>query len=172
MCGNRSNESIYSATWRWCFYINLPIGGLVLIVRAFTIKVPNSKTVTLSTKEKLLQLDPLGALCLIPGVICLVLALQWGGQQYAVSETLKGHQSCINEIQWNSGRVIALLTIMSILLIAFVAIQVLRPKTAMVPPRLFKQRSVVAGFWQMSFVGAGMYVISKSKAILIPMQLA
>ena len=72
------------ATWRWCFYINLPIGGVVMIVRAFTITVPNSKTVTISSKEKLLQLDPLGILCLVPGIICLVLALQWGGQAYAV----------------------------------------------------------------------------------------
>lgn len=73
-----------NTTWRWCFYINVPIGGFVMVVRAFAIKVPNSKTVTLSVKEKLLQLDPLGMLCLVPGVICLVLALQWGGQQYAV----------------------------------------------------------------------------------------
>lgn len=72
-------------TWRWCFYINLPIGGVVMVVRAFTIKVPNSRTVTLSWTEKLWQLDPLGTLCLVPGVICLVLALQWGGQAYAVS---------------------------------------------------------------------------------------
>lgn len=55
-----------------------------MIVRAFTIKVPNSKIVTLSAKEKLLQLDPVGIICLVPSVICLVLALQWGGQQYAV----------------------------------------------------------------------------------------
>lgn len=73
-----------NTTWRWCFYINLPIGGFVMAVRALTIKVPNSKTVTISAKEKLLQLDPLGISCLVPGVICLVLALQWGGQQYAV----------------------------------------------------------------------------------------
>ncbi|KAK4989968.1 hypothetical protein LTR50_002879 [Elasticomyces elasticus] len=132
-----------NTTWRWCFYINLPIGGVVILVRAFTIKVPNSKTVSLSWTEKLWQLDPLGAVCLVPGIVCLVLALQWGGQAYA----------------WNSARVIALLTIMSILLISFVAVQILFPQTAMVPPRLFKQRSVVAGLWQMSFVGAGMYVI-------------
>ncbi|KAH7396378.1 putative MFS aflatoxin efflux pump [Pyrenochaeta sp. MPI-SDFR-AT-0127] len=132
-----------NTTWRWCFYLNLPIGGVVMVVRAFTIKVPNSKPPNLSATGKLLQLDPLGALCLVPGVICLVLALQWGGQAYA----------------WNSGRVVALLVVMSLLLLSFVAVQILTPKTAMVPPRLFRQRSVVAGLWQMFFVGAGMYVI-------------
>lgn len=50
---------------------------------------------------------------------------------------------------------------MSVLLVAFVAVQISLPKTAMVPPRLLKQRSVVGGLWQMSFVGAGMYVISE-----------
>lgn len=50
---------------------------------------------------------------------------------------------------------------MSVLLIAFVFVQIYLPKTAMVPPRFFKNRSVVAGIWQMSFVGAGMYVISE-----------
>ncbi|KAF1844689.1 MFS general substrate transporter [Cucurbitaria berberidis CBS 394.84] len=118
-------------TWRWCFYINLPIGGVVMVVRAFTIKVPNSKTVSLSWNEKLWQLDPIGALCLVPGVICL----------------------------WTDGRVIALLSVMSILLIAFVVVQICLPKTAMAPPRLFRQRSIGAGLWQMAFVGAGMYVI-------------
>ena len=75
-----------NTTWRWCFYINLPIGGVLMVVRAFTIKVPNSKSVDMAWKEKLWQLDPLGAICLVPGVICLVLAIQWGGQQYAVSD--------------------------------------------------------------------------------------
>ncbi|KAK4998335.1 hypothetical protein LTR66_002423 [Elasticomyces elasticus] len=64
-----------NTTWRWCFYINLPTGGVVMLVRAFTIKVPNSKTVSLSWTEKLWQLDPLGAVCLVPSIVCLVLAL-------------------------------------------------------------------------------------------------
>jgi hypothetical protein len=55
---------------------------------------------------------------------------------------------------------------MAILLIAFISVQIFTPKTAMLPSRLFKQRSVVAGFWQMSFVGAGMYVVSKYTSIL------
>ena len=38
--------------------------------------------------EKVWQIDIPGSLCLIPGVICLVLALQWGGQTYAVSASL------------------------------------------------------------------------------------
>lgn len=61
--------------------------------------------------------------------------------------------------QWNDGRVIALLAVMSVLLVAFAAIQVLLPNTAMVPPRLFRgQRSVVAGLWSTVCVGASQYI--------------
>lgn len=57
-----------------------------MFVRAFTIKVPNSKTLDMAWGEKLWHLDPLGTICLVPGVVCLVFALQWGGQQYVVSD--------------------------------------------------------------------------------------
>lgn len=69
--------------------------------------------------------------------------MQWGGQEYA----------------WGNYRVIITLTFMAVLFIAFIAIEITLPKTALTPPRLFKNRSVVAGLWQMLFVGAGMYVI-------------
>lgn len=50
---------------------------------------------------------------------------------------------------------------MSVLLVAFVAVQVLFPKTATIPPRIFKQRSVVAGFWVTFCVGASQYIYGK-----------
>ena len=50
----------------------------------FLLRVPDrSKTDTL--KHKLLQLNIEGLLALLPGVICLCLALQWGGFTYSVS---------------------------------------------------------------------------------------
>lgn len=72
-------------TWRWCFYINLPIGGVVLAVRAVLRTIPNPNKKPLTWTQKLWQIDVPGSFCLIPGVICLVLALQWGGQTYPVS---------------------------------------------------------------------------------------
>ena len=74
-----------NVTWRWCFYINLPFGGVAIAVIAFCLKVPDRDTTKLHWKEKLSQLDALGTAVLIPGVVCLLLALQWGGQTYAVS---------------------------------------------------------------------------------------
>lgn len=74
-----------NVTWRWCFYINLPFGGVAMLAIFFCLKVPDRETTQLPWAEKLKQLDVPGTLFLIPGVVCLVLALQWGGQTYAVS---------------------------------------------------------------------------------------
>jgi MFS family permease len=77
-----------NVTWRWCFYINLPIGGLAMVVIAVFLNVPDRDTTKLSMKEKLRQLDLLGTSILVPGVVCLLLALQWGGPTYPVSDSL------------------------------------------------------------------------------------
>ena len=75
-----------NVTWRWCFYINLPFGGVAMVAIFFFLKVPpNRDTSKLPWTQKLSQLDAPGTAILIPGVVCLLLALQWGGQTYAVS---------------------------------------------------------------------------------------
>ncbi|GIK00865.1 hypothetical protein Aspvir_004894 [Aspergillus viridinutans] len=122
-------------TWRWCFYINLPFGGLAMVAIAFCLKVPDRNTTKVPRMEKLKQLDVAGMCCLVPGVVCLVLALQWGGQAYA----------------WNNAHIIALLTLMGVLLLGFVAVQILLTRTATIPPRIFRRRSIFAGAWATLF---------------------
>lgn len=63
-------------------YINLPIGGAAMVFILFILKVPDRGTTRLPMRQKLAQLDPIGLALLLPGVICLLLALQWGGLQY------------------------------------------------------------------------------------------
>lgn len=72
-------------SWRWCFYINLPLGGLVLVFVFFFLHIPNQSSTDNDLKYKLKQLNGLGLIALIPGVVCLCLALQWGGFVYGVS---------------------------------------------------------------------------------------
>jgi MFS family permease len=72
-------------TWRWCFYINLPLGGAVLVFVVFLLNIPSNSTTTNSLKHKLQQLNIEGMVALTPGIICLCLALQWGGFTYSVS---------------------------------------------------------------------------------------
>lgn len=68
------------ATWRWCFYVNLPVGGASASVILIFFKTPAaSKPVKATWTEKLLQMDPLGTVTIMAAVICFILALQWGG---------------------------------------------------------------------------------------------
>ena len=126
-----------NVTWRWCFYLNLPIGAVTVVIIALILNVQSPSQANLPTSEKLKQLDPIGTFFFLPGIVCLLLALQWGGSTYA----------------WSDGRIIALLVLFVVLFAAFVAVQIIKKEGATVPPRIFKQRSIFAGV--LYTVGAG-----------------
>jgi MFS family permease len=69
--------------WRWCFYINLPFGGMMMVFVFFLLHIP-ARPNTTTLKQKVEQLNIWGLIALLPGVICLCLALQWGGFTYKV----------------------------------------------------------------------------------------
>jgi hypothetical protein len=71
-------------TWRWCFYINLPFGGVAVVLLFFLLDIPEREETKKSLGSKLAQLDAFGTAAFLPGVICLLLALQWGGSKYSV----------------------------------------------------------------------------------------
>lgn len=129
-------------TWRWCFYINLPVGAVSLIVTVLLLRLPDQKLDATAGGwvGKLKQLDPLGNLVFLPGIVCLILALQWGGTRYT----------------WDSARIIVLLVLCGVLCLIFTGIQCWKQDEAMVPPRIVKQRSVLASTWFSFFSGAGM----------------
>ncbi|KAK4193046.1 major facilitator superfamily domain-containing protein [Podospora australis] len=129
-------------SWRWCFYINLPFGAVTIGFIGLLLQMPDRETTKLPLKEKILQMDILGTCALLPGTVALLLALQWGGLEYA----------------WSDHRVIAFLVLGAILLICFVAIQICRPDTATVPPRIVQQRSMVAACWAGALTNAHMMV--------------
>ncbi|KAK8057326.1 hypothetical protein PG996_011263 [Apiospora saccharicola] len=132
--------------WRWCFYINLPIGGFVLIVVFLFLRIPEANRPQAAKKATFLQtmyqLDVIGAALLMPPIICLLLALQDGGT---------GHS-------WNNPRVIGLLITSVVLFGVFGYSQHRHADVAMIPFRLIKQRSVLAGFW---------YILCTSSALVI-----
>ncbi|EXF78975.1 major facilitator superfamily transporter [Colletotrichum fioriniae PJ7] len=131
-------------TWRWCFYINLPLGAVALVVIAFVMKPPEQNLGESSLWDKLKQLDFAGTSVFIPGVVCLLLALQWGGVEYA----------------WSNGRIIALLVLAVVLLLSFIAIQILLPNTATVPPRIIRQRSIAFAAWAAFSLGGQMMLMA------------
>ena len=80
---NSSNRGAFTThlTWRWCFYINLPVGGVVAVIILFVLDSRPSKNKD-TIRQQIRKLDPLGTLFFLPGIVCLLLALQWGGSEY------------------------------------------------------------------------------------------
>ncbi|KAJ6255915.1 MFS-type efflux pump [Drechslerella dactyloides] len=127
------------STWRWSFWINLPIGAVTVVIISFLIKAhPARKNMTV--REQLKHLDPIGTALFLPSMICLILALQWGGTEYP----------------WSSGRVIALFVVFGVSIIAFIGVQIWKQEEASFPPRVFVQRSIAAGMWYQTFTGGAM----------------
>jgi MFS family permease len=67
--------------WRWCFYINLPIGGVVLVVVLVCLRVPKKDhhLAGMSWLGLLHHLDVVGAVALVPPIVCTLLALHYAG---------------------------------------------------------------------------------------------
>ncbi|KIW98597.1 uncharacterized protein Z519_00258 [Cladophialophora bantiana CBS 173.52] len=116
-------------TWRWCFYINLPIGGVAsAIIFAFFRTPKAARPQAAPLKEKLLQMDFPGTFTLMAAIVCYLLAMQWGGATKP----------------WSSGSVITVLVLFGVLIIAFVVIEYFSGDRALLQPRLLKQRTIAA----------------------------
>ncbi|EAW08881.1 MDR family MFS transporter [Aspergillus clavatus NRRL 1] len=129
------------ATWRWCFYINLPIGAVTWFFIFFFFKAPKSVKDTSDWKNQVSQLDLPGTIVFLPAIVCVLLALQWGGTKY----------------DWGSGRVVALFVVFGVLLGTFIGLQIWAQDKATVPPRIIKNRNV----W-----GAAFYVFCLSASFM------
>ncbi|KAF2094033.1 MFS general substrate transporter, partial [Rhizodiscina lignyota] len=114
-------------SWRWCFYVNLPIGGAsAALVVLFFAAPKKAKPVPAPLKEKLLQMDLLGTFVLMAAFVCLILALQWGG----VTKS------------WGNSDVIGVLVGFVLILILFIGIETWQGERALIVPRLVKQRTI------------------------------
>jgi hypothetical protein len=94
----------------------------------------------ISLRQQIDQLDPFGTLVLLPGIVCFLLALQWGGSTYP----------------WNDARVIALFVLAGVLFFTFIGVQMWQQENATLPPRIFKQRSIFCSFVYSMCVGGTM----------------
>ncbi|KAL4893882.1 MFS general substrate transporter [Aspergillus ambiguus] len=131
-----------TVTWRWCFYINLPFGGVTILLVAYLLHVPDGESTKVPLRKKILQLDFAGITFLLPGIVCLTLALQWGGVTYP----------------WSEGHVVALLVLTGACFAAFALVQVLLPDTATISTRILYQRSILAGLWASFCIGSQIFV--------------
>ncbi|KAA8569041.1 hypothetical protein EYC84_000714 [Monilinia fructicola] len=132
--------------WRWCFWINVPMGAVVLVFIMFFFRISGTKNSnrSLNLSTKLRRMDVFGVLLFLGAIYCLLLALQWGGQT----------------MPWRSSKVIGLFVGFGLLIISFAALQWKRGEHATIPLRILRQRSIFMGsiflmlFGMMSFVYA------------------
>jgi EmrB/QacA subfamily drug resistance transporter len=120
-------------TWRWIFYVNLPIGGLALVVVYLTMprraeKQPHS-------------VDWLGGGILALGACALLLGLVWGGQQYA----------------WSSGEVLGALAAAAVLLAVFGLWERRVPEPVLPFDLMRASSTVTASVISMALVGFAMF---------------
>ncbi|OLY77925.1 putative MFS-type transporter [Smittium mucronatum] len=128
------------ASWRWCFYINLPLGVMSFLVVFFIVKVKPS---TGDVREKVKRIDFIGVALLMAGLIMILLALNWGGSEYS----------------WSSARILCLLIIGIIIIGLFVFYDIKYPAEPLVPMSIFKIRNIALCLSSQFFLGYGMYGI-------------
>lgn len=124
--------------------VNLPIGGVAVIVIVFALPASLARSDKglkgLTWWQTFLKFNPFGAILILGSIICLLLALQWGGAEYP----------------WDSGRVIAVLVVFAVTLIIWIVLQYFQGDEATVPFSVAKQRSVA---------GAAFYSVCMSAAV-------
>lgn len=133
-----------NVTWRWCFYLNLPIGGLAALIIVIFFQTPKAaKPIEAPWREKLLQLDPSGCLLIIGAVVCYLLALQWGGL----------------EKKWSDSSVIGTLIGFILIFIAFGFNEWWLGERASIVPRLLKRRRILLNCAVVFFNSGGFFVL-------------
>ncbi|EZF74359.1 hypothetical protein H105_04048 [Trichophyton soudanense CBS 452.61] len=119
-------------SWRWIFYLNLPLGGASAFILSLSLKrlPPSAGGQNLTVAMTIKRLDLVGTFTFIASIACLLTALQYGG----------------TTAPWSSGLVVALLTIFSILLATFILAQILqKDENATIPTHIAKNRNMAFG---------------------------
>ena len=115
------------ATWRWCFYMNLPLGAAAVLATVFTRfpYIPRQKK-TWTFKLVLQDFDLIGFCIFAPACIMLLLPLQWGGTEYA----------------WSSATVVGLFCGSAAAFALFALWEIRQEDNAMIPPSVIGQKIV------------------------------
>ncbi len=107
-------------SWRWIFYINLPIGAVALVVTSIALKMPVIK------RDH--KIDYLGASMIVAGVTSLLLYLNWAGEHYG----------------WMDPNALMLVGLSIAFTVAFVFVE-FRAEEPIIPMRLFRNPIFTVG---------------------------
>jgi EmrB/QacA subfamily drug resistance transporter len=121
-----------SVSWRWNFYINLPLGGVAFACMFYFFNPPKTPG---TMKEKICQIDYPGNFAIATGLTLLLVAITFGSIG----------------TPWSSAEVISLLVISGVLLVVFCIYNFRFSKKPLVSPKLCSIPTVV--FPCLSFFG-------------------
>lgn len=152
-----------AVSWRWIFYINIPVGLAALAVLWFALPRPE--------RGQQHKIDWWGAGALVVGLVPLLIALNEGGSTYA----------------WGSTTIIAMLAVAALAIVAFVFLE-RRASEPILDVSFFKNRTFTASMLVLFLTGAAMFgtvmflpvfmqvvlgkTASNSGALLTPMMVA
>ena len=119
-------------TWRWVFYVNIPIGIVALLVTSAVLPV--------NTRRPNVSIDWLGTALLSGAIGALVLLTTWGGNEYG----------------WTSGVILGLAVAVLVMVAALLLVESRVPEPAL-PLRLFRLRTVSIACAVSFVVGVAMF---------------
>ncbi|HEX5947845.1 MAG TPA: MDR family MFS transporter [Acidimicrobiales bacterium] len=119
-------------SWRWVFYVNVPLGVLALFV--------TSAVLPAAVQRRKVRIDWIGTTLLSAAIVCLVLLTTWGGSEYA----------------WGSPVIVGLAVASVVLAVAFVAVE-RRVEEPAIPLRLFRIRTFAIAAGVSFVIGVGLF---------------
>src|SRR5579859_801526 len=126
-----------SFSWRWIFYINLPLGIVALFVLFFTLPV-------FRNPQASRQIDYLGTVLLVVGITPLLLGFSLAGTGPGL-------------YAWNSVQIIALFSVAGVGTLAFIFWELFGSKEPVLDLRLFKNRIFSVSIIITVMIGAAMF---------------
>ncbi|KAJ5108193.1 hypothetical protein N7456_004868 [Penicillium angulare] len=131
------------ASWRWCFYINIPLGAITGVFITAFFRNPKSTQRRKSGKmSKVKQMDPIGIVVFIPAIVSVLLGLQWGGTKY----------------EWSNVRIIVLFVLFVLFSSGWCYIQYCKQEEATVPPHILANRNIIGAVTHAMFFGGSFFV--------------
>ncbi|GAM88504.1 hypothetical protein ANO11243_065370 [Dothideomycetidae sp. 11243] len=112
-------------SWRWCFYINVPLDGAAFLIILIFLKVHTPKTPLMAGLK---AIDWLGSLLVVGGTLMFLFGLTFGGSSHP----------------WNSAIVLCLIIFGVVTLVIFFLVEWKVAKFPVIPLQIFKTRSVAA----------------------------
>src|SRR5690606_25393619 len=119
-------------SWRWIFYINLPIGLAALVITTMALKMP--------VVRRKHAIDYLGAALIVASVSMLLLYLNWAGERYG----------------WGAPGPLALVIGSLVLAVVFVLVE-LRAEEPIIPMRMFRNAIFSVGNLYGFMAGVAMF---------------